>query len=360
MLCGMKMSRQFKNHLILLAAGAILGCLLCPSLSSARDTAVSTVIPLHPAVGDTLSGAEAEIYGIFPDLDGMVAAVFRPAPWGGYLALITLRGPHGIVLRERNVPAADWREWRQRIAAGTAPADSVTMTNRPITSAGSTPAVWPEAPMPSRVMPPAPASPAAAIETGLSGRWLVKMDLGYKHSTTVFNDFFTDMMMLSATFGRSIGEHFMPWAAFQYSMGDLPDDFEDATGNGNSSLYAFEFGLETSASLGDRTDLYAGAGGGYYMRSLKWGGHVFLGYDGYYRSGTAVRELQDWGWNGRAGVRWNLKPQGGKIRLLDVGLRVESFGADSVLLDDPTDEVRILADDHDFWVGLSVGLVLGL
>ena len=96
------------------------------------------------------------------------------------------------------------------------------------------------------------------------------------------------------------------------------------------------------------------------MRALRWGGQVFLGYDGYYETGTAVRELQDWGYTLRVGLEWDLKPHGEKLRLLDVGLRYEGLPGENVLFEDSVNGVRITGGDRDAWLGLHIGLVMGL
>ncbi len=345
-------------------------------------------IALHPAVGDTITADEAARFGLFPDLPDLRSAVLRSAPWGGYLVRLELRGADGPAVRERNVPTASWRAWRARIdrilaggaaaappdasaGGGTAAAASDTAVAAapdpvpaPADTAVAPPArrrrVWPEAPLPERTLLPAPASPAAAETVVISGRWLARFELGYKSSTTVFGDYFTDQAMAVLQIGRTLGDHFMPWFGFQYAYGDIPDDFEKIAGNGHSALYAVEAGLEVRTALKPRLDAYLTGGGGFYMRSLRWGGQVFLGYDGIYRSGTAVRELQDWGWTAGAGLRWNLSPLGRRVRLLEFGFHLEGYPADRVLLENEEQGVRILADDRDLWWGVHLGLVVGL
>ncbi|MHB8078909.1 MAG: hypothetical protein ACYDIE_06610 [Candidatus Krumholzibacteriia bacterium] len=372
-----------------MAAGVVvLLAALAGGVASGR-AADDAPVAIHPAVGDTLDAREAARFGLFTDEPGLQTAVLLPAPWGGYLARLTLVTPSGTVTHERNVPTALLLAWRARVArllaAPTAAADTAAVAPAAVTptavtpaaadsltaaadsSAGRAPApsarirVCPEVPLPAPrsrppgldAVPPAPTAPAPV-------RWLVTSGLGYRHCTSDFNHFFTDMGQLEIAVSRRLGRTLVPYAAFLYGFGDIQDDFEAVSANGRSALYALETGLLARVRVSRGAHAYVGLGGGYYMRSLRWGGDQFIGTDGYVYGGTLVRELQDWGGSVRLGVQLALSPTGKarKARLLDFALRFEEyarssfepFGADSAFR----------ASGRDRWLAFSVSLLSGL
>ncbi len=352
-------------------------------------------IAIHSAIGDTLDAREAARFGLFADEPGLRTAVLLPALWGGYLARLTLDTPAGPVTRERNVPTAMLREWRERVTrlleapaatatpavavavvdttavppAGAAPAggDSLTVAADSLAAPAPAPAlfarprVWPEVPLPaSRPSPPGLGIVPPGATAPVVARWLVTAGLGYRHCGSDFNRFFTDMGQIEVAVTHRIGRTFQPYAAFVYGFGDIQDDFEAVSENGRSALYALEMGLLARAPVSRRAHAYFGLGGGYYMRSLRWGGEQFLGSDGYLYGGTIVLELQDWGGSARVGLQLALPASGKekKERLLDFQLRLEEyarssfepFGADS----------DFKAVGRDRWIALSVSLLTGL
>jgi hypothetical protein len=222
--------------------------------------------------------------------------------------------------------------------------------------------VWPEVPLPpARSRPPGldgigpdGATPAAPA------RWLVATGVGYRHCGSDFGRFFTDMGLLEIGFSRRLGRTFIPYAAFQYGFGDIQDAFEAVSENGRSAIYALESGLLARAPVTRRTHVYAGLGGGYYMRSLRWGGEPFIGTDGNYYGGTLVLELQDWGVAAKLGVQIGLPAagKGKKERLLDIQLRVEDYARSSFEPLPGDSEFR--AAGRDRWYALSVSLLTGL
>lgn len=333
------------------AASALTALLLLAAAAPAADTPVI----LHPVVGKTIDAEEAARWGLFPDLPDLVEARFFTLPAGGFLARLRLDGTGEDRLRERSVPRAVWEDWRARIAAG-----------EPVDGAGAPPpvgahAVWPEAPLP----PPDPAAPlpTAAPDTLVplsDASWITLVDVGYKHSTTRFGDYFTDMLMLGVAVGRPLNDWIVPTLGFQAGLGDLQDDFEALTGNGKSAHYAFELGVQLRAPLGERAGAYLGVAGGYYMRSLRWGGTLYYSYYDVYETGSFVREQSDWGGSVRLGLRWRLADRGAKPRLLDLSLRYEQYRAEPSVLEDPVSGTLFTAEDHDAWVSLSLGLVVGL
>lgn len=322
--------------------------------ASAADPAQpADLVPLHAAVGDTVDAREAARWGLFPDVTGLTSAVFVPGPRGGFLARLQVAGDPPGSYRERNVPRSQWDGWRRRLDAGEAVDGGLPEVNRAT-------AVWPEVPLPApaeRPGGPRPGLPAPA--GGPPGRWLLLTDVGWKHATTAFGDYFTDMLRVSLALGLPLGDRFLATAGLQLGLGDLQDDFEDLTDNGRSAHYGIELGARALLPVGERTDAVLGVRGGYYLRSLRWGGTLFWGYGTVYQSGSLVREMSDWGGGLDVGLRRRLGEPGSR-RWLAATLHAETCAADPVLLQDATNGNRLLADDHDDWIGVSVGLVLGI
>jgi len=337
-----------------LATLALCAALAVPAAASTRDRAAPPV-PLHAAVGDTLDRGEARLWGLFPDVPDLDWAVFQAAPTGGFIARLRLAGPDGPRIRERNVPRAEWMSWRDSLDRG-----------EPVAAAGAPPAptgtaVWPEAPLPGAgtAPPPLPAPPDTTVPIA-AARWLTLVDVGYKHSTTRFGDYFTDMLALGVAVGRPLSDWFVPTLGLRVGVGDLVDDFEAITGNGKSAHYALELGALLRAPLSGRTDVCLGLAGGYYMRSLRWGGTYYYSYLDVYESGSLVRELSDWGGSARIGLQWRLGARGAKPKLLDLSIRYETCGAEASLLENPDTGAVFTAEDRDVWIGVSLGLVVGI
>jgi hypothetical protein len=119
-------------------------------------------------------------------------------------------------------------------------------------------------------------------------------------------------------------------------------------------------GLLARTPVARGTHAYFGLGGGYYMRSLRWGGEPFLGADGVYYGGTLLLELQDWGVAAKLGVQIALPAvgKGKKERLLDIRFRVEDYARSSFEPFGADSEFR--AAGRDRWYALSVSLLTGL
>jgi hypothetical protein len=106
-----------------------------------------------------------------------------------------------------------------------------------------------------------------------------------------------------------------------------------------------------------RHALYAGAAGGYYMRSLRWGGEAAPVFDEYPFLGTLVRELKNWGFALKVGWQRQLFTSNGKPRLIDIQLRYESYGPQELYFE----ELRLhYASGRDNWIALSCHLLTGL
>ncbi len=232
------------------------------------------------------------------------------------------------------------------------------------------PLVWPEAPLPPRLArQPAPAGAEGDTSAGahrtaaavpyppLPGRWLFGLGAGYRHVLTEYGDFFTDMGMFELSVQRPVSTRLTPYFAFQIGFGDIANDFEAVTADGHSAVYALESGVLLRAPSGMRSALYGGLAGGYYMRSLRWGGEaipIYYDYPGY---GTIVYELKNWGWAAKLGWQRQLRTDGGKPRLVDIQLRYEVYGDNELYFDQ---ERMFYASGRDRWIALSITLLSGL
>jgi hypothetical protein len=87
---------------------------LLPGVASGRD--LDKPVRLNPALGDTVSAADLQRFGLYGDLEEARQAVFLLAPWGGYLVHLHVKTDKGMVWRERNIPAETWLAWQQRVA----------------------------------------------------------------------------------------------------------------------------------------------------------------------------------------------------------------------------------------------------
>jgi len=316
---------------------------------------VAAPIPLHPLIGDTLDREEAARWGLFPDLPDLDHATFHIVPTGGFVARLYLAGPDGPSRRERHVPRTVWDAWRDRLDAG----ESAGGVGVPPTPGAR--AVWPETPLPVGLAapPPLPASPDTIIPLS-AANWITLVDVGYKHSTPSFGDYFTDMLHLGVAVGRPLSDWFVPTLGFTAAIGDMNDDFEAITGNGKTAHYAIELGAQFRAPLGERAGIYLGLAGGYYIRSLRWGGMIYYSDLGIYESGTFVREQSDWGGAARFGLQKRLGSPGTRPRLLDLSVRYEQYRAEASLLVDPETGDTFMAADTDAWVSITLGFIVGI
>jgi hypothetical protein len=312
------------------------------------------IIPLHPLVGDVLDHDEALQWGLFQDLPELQQAVFHRAAWGGFLADITVKRQDGLVILRRNIQRARWDMWRARIDAGL-PIEAEDFLG----AAADSNLVWPEAPPPQIAADSRDPIPTLESSHLKAKDWALLLDLGYKHSTTDFNNYFTDMLLMSFGVGKPVTDHLMPTIHLQIGQGDLVDDFEALTGDGRSAVYALEGALRIHTGFDKSRSAYLAVGGGYYMRSLRWGGEYFSGYTGYYQSGSLVREFSDWGGHLRTGLQLFKKSRSPKPKYLDISVRYEFYEAERNVLTNTSGET-LYADDRDSWLGVSIGIVIGI
>jgi hypothetical protein len=361
------------------AAGAVLlagFCLVCltlvPSAIRAKDdSSRPQPVQLNPELGETLSAAEAARFGLFTEVEGLQEVVFLEAPWGGFLARLTVETATGTVWRERNISTRTWREWQQHTsdilagrvptrtlappafsqdaaadahaADGMAPSDSLSShLQEPIR-------VWPEVPLPPTFERVVPVDSVLHDYQSLGGRWLVLLEAGVRHNITDFRAFFTDMGMIGLSWGHMVGR-LMPYFSMEVGFGDLRDDFEELAGNGRSNTYGFSIGLMARQPTGSRVEIYGSGAFGYFIRSLQWQGIFIDSYRNTVSDGL-VLEQQDWGWAFRAGFLIK-KRHARKARFIDIGMGLQMTPAEEWHYFDETSNFH--ASDRDMWVTLSI------
>jgi len=338
--------------------------LLAGNATGAEPSAPESPVRLHPQLADCLQAAEAARFGLFQDVEGLQAVVFYPAPWGGYLARLEVVTPAGVVWRERNVSTSTWRQWQARVAAllagapalpdstadGVAPADTLPPDIPPPADRIR---VWPEVPLPPALPRVAPADTLPLAIQPMSGRWFVLLEVGYRHNTSEFGRYFSDEGMFALTWGRMLGR-VMPFFALDVGFGDITKAYESITADGRANTYGFALGLLVRQPLSERVQFYASGAGGYFIRSLQWGGTFYDPYTGTYASGL-VQEQQDWGTAFRLGFLVQRKSRD-KARFIDIGVSLQTTRADEWIdeFDGIDPPVKLRAAGPDTWLTISV------
>jgi hypothetical protein len=226
--------------------------------------------------------------------------------------------------------------------------------------------VWPEVPLPARpghtlTFRDSLAAPSYPV---LQRKWLLGAGLGYRHCWTDFRQFFTDMGQVEFLVLHPMTRVLTPYFSFQVGFGNIQSQIEQVTANGRSELYALELGTRARVPTGRHGELYLGAGGGYYMRSLRWGG-LFIGTDNSGQSflvDSPVLEVKTWGGAARLGWQKQLPRRGGKPLLLDFQLRWELYAKATMGLaglNTAGDTIQYLASGRDQWIGFSIGAIFG-
>ena len=190
----------------------------------------------------------------------------------------------------------------------------------------------------------------------LRGRWLALVEAGMRLNVSSFNTIFSPMGQLGLAFAYGASERVIPCLGFAAGFGDMRGDFEDAFGDGRANTFGFTLTTVLRQPLGERQSVYVEGGGGYFIRSLYWGGAFVDPVTGEITEGR-VLEQQNFGWQARVG--WLLRrdhPR--RPRLLDVGLAVQTSRADPWVY--WTDDVRFSATERDTWLILSVRFWDGL
>ncbi len=292
-------------------------------------------VPLHPDLPAVLDQAWLERLAIFPEAS---SARFARTAWGGMVAVLD-------ETRVRALPDSEWNALRARATAVLAGEEVPPLP--PLAAAPSR--TWPEVPLAETVtVAPTPAAPAGY--PALAGQWQAVLEAGVRSNVTSFDEFFTPMGTLGVGFGYPVADRLATLLTFSAGFGDMRGDFEESFGDGRANTFAFSLGLLMRQPFSRRASFYVEVDGGYYIRSLMWGGAFYDPVSGEVTDG-AVLEQQDWGGGVRAGVMLQRRHPD-KARFVDIGVTLQTSQAD--LWDFWTQEQRFTADGRDTWVSLTV------
>lgn len=294
-------------------------------------------VQLHPDLPVVLDRVWLERLAVFPDADRVS---FSRTAWGGVVATLDDS-------RQRMLPDSEWADLRERAAivvAGGQPQPSAKLPPK----TGSLYA-WPEIPLEATaIVAPPPA--AMAGYPALGGQWQALLEAGVRSNVTSFDEFFTPMGTIGVGFGYPVNNRVVGLLNFAAGFGDMRGDFEEQFGDGRANTFSFNFGLLLRQPLTRGTSFYVEADGGYYIRSLMWGGTFIDPVSGEIAQGL-VLEQQNWGSGLRAGVLIQRRHPD-RPRFLDFGLSVHTSPADR--WEFWTDEQRFTATDRDTWVSFTV------
>jgi hypothetical protein len=295
-------------------------------------------VPLHPDLPVVLDRGWLERLEVFPDA---TSARFARTAWGGMVAILDED-------RLRMLPDSEWVALRARAAAVVA-GGAVPPAPAPAPAVIGDLRAWPEVPLDAAAVA-APPRQAPAGYPALAGRWQALIEAGVRSNVTSFDEFFTPMGTIGVGFGYPFTNHAAALLNFAAGFGNMRGDFEESFGDGRANTFSFNLGLLTRQPVSRRTSLYAEVDGGYYIRSLMWGGAFYNQTTGEVNDGL-VLEQQNWGVGVRAGVLLQ-RAHPDKPRFVDIGLSLQTSRADR--WDFWTDEQRFTADERDTWLSLTV------
>ncbi len=339
---------------VFVGAGMTVGA---PGVNAETETPVA----LHADLPDTLDTAAVTRFGLFPDVPGIQALYFLPAPWGGYLARIVATRDHERVLYERNVPQSRWLALQQKVEA--------ILANRPVEPVIESPPgdpdsttdatgdrirTWPEVPVPPALVRTVPEGATTSAPARVEGRWLAMLEFGYRHNISEFNEFYTDMGAIGVAFGYGLRENLIPYFGVEVGFGDIKQEFENWAGDGRANAYGFVLGLTAKKGISERSHLYLSGAGGYFLRSLQWGDPYAYQY---YYSSSLILEQQDWGYEIRAGILLG-KSNGAKPRFWDLCFSYQTTPADP--WEFPEDAPTFTAHGRDSWVSIAIRIWDGI
>ncbi|HPD72003.1 MAG TPA: hypothetical protein PLL30_09530 [Candidatus Krumholzibacteria bacterium] len=340
----------------------IVAAVLCSARAAlAAAPPPGELLRLNPGLPEILDREWLARLDLFTGEVGLVSVRFELAPWGAVLARLELedpdRGPRVIV---RNLTSERWQAMQARAAAimaGETP-PPLSPEREPL-PAGEDPLAavrsWPETP------PPPAALPAGQLVARgiapLGGHWLALVDAGARVNLSGYNQFFTPMAQIGLAFGYSVSSRLVPFLGFHAGFGDMRSDFEDAFGDGRANAFGFTLDTLVRLPVSERHSLYVEGGGGYFIRSLYWGGLFVDPRTGTVSEGR-VLEQQNFGWNLRAG--WLVaRDHPRRPRFIDVGVGLQTSRADPWIF--WTDEPATFeATGRDTWILLTVRFWDGL
>lgn len=315
---------------------------------------------LHPDLPEVLERDWLERLDLFPEVAGLARVRFGRAPWGGVVARLEVEDPdQGLRVLLRSLSGDRWQALTARTAAVLRGETPPLLPPEPAPQAGAADPLasvrsWPETPPPPAA--PRPEQRLAGGRVPVRGHWLALVDAGVRVDLTAFNQFFTPMGQIGLAFGYGASERLVPLLGFFAGFGDMRGDFEDAFGDGRSNAFGFTLDLLARHPVGTRQSLYLEGGGGYFIRSLYWGGAFYDPVSGEITEGR-VLEQQDFGWTLRVG--WLLaRDHPRRPRLLDIGVGVQTSTADS--WNYWTENESFSAGDRDTWLVVTVRFWDGL
>ncbi len=206
--------------------------------------------------------------------------------------------------------------------------------------------VWPEVAARNRDLPPELAADSGPQYPKVAGRWLVSGGLGYQHNVSSYSEFFTDMVVFQLNFAHAVTNYIMPYAGITAGFGDLDSDYENLFGDGHGSNYSAMAGLMVMAPVSRRGSIYLSGQGGYFRRSLQWGGIFEDPQSGDQVHGRA-RETGDWGFGVQVGFL-RQKSHARKARFFDFGMGL--MWGEVERWDDSAAGVHFIAEGDDAWL----------
>ncbi len=348
------MPRMVIRHVYMgLLCGAVLlvaGPLVAETWPPPPETAA---VLLHQDLPETLDRAWIERLDLFPGVAGLQSVRFGQAPWGSVLARLEVSEDGGEVrIIVRSLAGETWRELQQRaqlVAAGEPLPPRAPVVEEPDVDPLAEARAWPETPPP----PSAPLAAASGPTGGpvpVRGKWLALVEAGVRTNVSSFETFFTPMGQVGVAFAYGASERFLPGVSFGAGFGDMQSDFEDEFGDGRANSFSVTLTALLRQPIASRHSLYVEGGGGFFLRSLFWGGSFYNPTTGDVTQGRVV-EQSDFGWTARVG--WMLsRNHPRRPRFLDVGLGFQSSSADPWIFTGA--EKTYFASGRDTWVFLTV------
>jgi len=130
----------------------------------------------------------------------------------------------------------------------------------------------------------------------------------------------------------------------------MEGEFEDVFGDGRTNVFGFTLSGLLQQPLSRKMSLYVEGGGGYYFRSLFWGGTFTSPETGEVVEGRLV-EQKNLGWSLRGGMLLR-REHPTRPKLMDIGFGVQTSPADTWLFQ--VDDTVFRASHEDTWVFLTI------
>jgi len=333
------------HHLLWLVCCLFIGVLPPGALSE------QVAVPLHVDLPDTLNSDQVSRLELFPDLTGVTAVWFEREAWGGIIAHILLCGDSKVKELERSIPPERWLKMQKSgaiVAAGGSPPSPRNLPEDVLWADPSSDQnrAWPEVPARNRELPEELQKKSGPRYPSLAGRWLVSGAVGYQHNVSSFKEYFTDMGVFHLAAARALNNNVIPFVGFTVGLGDLDADYEELVGDGRANNYSAMAGLMLRAPLSQCTSLYVASQGGFFGRSMQWGG-IFTDPETGDPVDGHIRESGGWGFAVQMGL-WRQKSHSRKARFFDFNVGLMWGEADP--WQDTGTDVQFSAEGNDTWL----------